>query len=135
MNEYLTACTDLVHEEGGTLDKYIGDAVVAIYGAPVALPDHALRACVTALRTQDMLAKLREKWTAEGERWPLGVRNMRSRVGLNSGSAIIGNMGSRTRFAYTMTGDNVNLAARMESGAKQWGVYTCLLYTSDAADE
>jgi len=135
LNEYLTACTDLVHEEGGTLDKYIGDAVVAIYGAPVALPDHALRACVTALRTQDMLAKLREKWTAEGERWPLGVRNMRSRVGLNSGSAIIGNMGSRTRFAYTMTGDNVNLAARMESGAKQWGVYTMCTEATKTACE
>ncbi len=123
LNEYLTVCTDIVQEEGGTLDKYIGDAVVAMFGAPIALPDHAYRACVVALRVQEQLDALRAKWESEGERWPDGVRKMRSRIGLNSGPAIIGNMGSRTRFNYTMTGDNVNLAARMESGAKQWGVY------------
>lgn len=135
LNEYLTVCTDLVQEEGGTLDKYIGDAVVAMYGAPIALPDHAFRACVTALRTQAGLERLRAKWAAEGERWPLAVRQMRSRIGLNSGPAIVGNMGSRSRFAYTMTGDNVNLAARMESGAKQWGVYImCTAATKTACE-
>ena len=123
LNEYLTACTDIVQEEGGTLDKYIGDAVVAMFGAPIALPDHAFRACLAALRVQQRLDELRVKWDGEGERWPEGVRKMRSRIGLNTGPAIIGNMGSRTRFNYTMTGDNVNLAARMESGAKSWGVY------------
>jgi adenylate cyclase len=124
LNEYLTACTDIVQEEGGTLDKYIGDAVVAMFGAPMALPDHAYRACVAALRVQRRLEELRQKWAGEGARWPEGVRNMRTRIGLNTGPAIIGNMGSRTRFNYTMTGDNVNLAARMESGAKRWGVCT-----------
>ncbi len=124
LNEYLTACTDIVQEEGGTLDKYIGDAIVAMFGAPIALPDHAYRACVAALRVQQRLDELRVKWQVEGARWPEGVRQMRSRIGLNTGSAIVGNMGSRTRFNYTMTGDNVNLAARMESGAKQWGAYT-----------
>ena len=124
LNEYLTACTDIVQEEGGTLDKYIGDAVVAMFGAPVALPDHAYRAAVATVRVQLRLDELRAKWDAEGDRWPAGVRQMRSRIGLNSGPAIIGNMGSRTRFNYTMTGDNVNLAARMESGAKNWGVYS-----------
>lgn len=124
MNEYLTACTDIVQEEGGTLDKYIGDAVVAMFGAPIALPDHAYRACVATQRVHQKLGELREKWKAEGDTWPEIVWKMQSRIGLNSGSCIIGNIGSRTRFNYTMMGDNVNLAARMESGAKSWGVYS-----------
>ncbi len=124
LNEYLTVCTDIIQEEGGTLDKYIGDAVVAMFGAPIALPDHAYRACVTALRVQHALDELRQRWVAQGEAWPLTVRQMRSRIGLNSGNAVVGNMGSRTRFSYTMTSDDVNLAARMESGAKSWGAYT-----------
>ncbi len=124
MNEYLTVCTDIVQEEGGTLDKYIGDAVVAMFGAPVALPDHAYRACVATQRVQQRLAELRLKWKAEGDRWPEIVSRMQSRIGLNSGRCVIGNMGSRSRFNYTMMGDDVNLAARMESGAKAWGAYS-----------
>ena len=124
MNEYLTACTDIVQAQGGTLDKYIGDAVVAMYGAPIPLPDHAYRACVATQLVHAKLAELRAKWRAEGDRWPEIVWNMQSRVGLNTGVCMIGNMGSRTRFNYTMMGDNVNLAARMESGAKSWGAYT-----------
>lgn len=125
MNEYLTACTDIVQAEGGTLDKYIGDAVVAIYGAPLALPDHAYRACVGALRVHARIAKLREKWRHEtGKEWPEIVLNLQTRIGLNTGPAVVGNMGSTSRFSYTMMGDNVNLAARMESGAKSWGVYS-----------
>jgi adenylate cyclase len=126
MNEYLTACTDIVQEEGGTLDKYIGDAVVAMFGAPLPLPDHAYRACVASVRVQRRIEELRQKWRSEGGKWPPIVHNLRARLGLNSGPAIIGNMGSRTRFSYTMMGDNVNLAARMESGAKLMGVYTMI---------
>jgi adenylate cyclase len=135
MNEYLTACTDIVQEEGGTLDKYIGDAVVAMFGAPLPLPDHAYRACVTSVRVQKKIDELRQKWRAEGEKWPPVVHNLRARLGLNTGSAIIGNMGSRTRFSYTMMGDNVNLAARMESGAKLLGVYTMVTDSTRAACE
>ena len=124
MNEYLTVCTDIVQEEGGTLDKYIGDAVVAIFGAPVPLPDHAYRACVASQRVQIAIEDLRKKWRGEAGKWPVIVHYLRARLGLNTGTAIIGNMGSRTRFSYTMMGDNVNLAARMESGAKSLGVYT-----------
>ncbi len=124
MNEYLTACTDIVQEEKGTLDKYIGDAVVAIYGAPLPVPDHAYRACVATQRVQLRIEELRQKWKSEGDKWPAVVHVLRARLGLNTGSAIIGNMGSRTRFSYTMMGDNVNLAARMESGAKSLGAYT-----------
>ena len=124
MNEYLTACTDLVQEEGGTLDKYIGDAIVAMYGAPVPLKDHAYRACLSCCRVQARIEELRQKWRSEGDKWPRVVHNLRARLGLNTGQAIIGNMGSRSRFSYTMMGDNVNLAARMESGAKLLGVFT-----------
>jgi adenylate cyclase len=124
MNEYLTACTDIVQAEGGTLDKYIGDAVVAIYGAPLALPDHPHRACVAALRVHRRVAELRQKWIHEGEKWPEIVHKLQTRIGLNTGPAVVGNMGSHTRFSYTMMGDNVNVAARMESGAKSWGVYS-----------
>ena len=136
MNEYLTVCTDIVQEEGGTLDKYIGDAVVAMFGAPMALPDHAFRACVASQRVHAGLAELRKKWKAEGDRWPEIVSKMLSRIGLNSGRCIIGNMGSRSRFSYTMMGDNVNLAARMESGAKSWGAYTmCTEVTKHACEQ
>jgi adenylate cyclase len=139
MNEYLTACTDIVQAEGGTLDKYIGDAIVAMYGAPVALPDHAYRACLSAVNVQQRVGELRAKWRADGT-WPELVCRLRTRVGLNSGPCVIGNMGSRTRFNYTMMGDQVNLAARMESGAKHWGVYAmctettrqaCIAYAAD----
>ncbi len=124
MNEYFTACTEIVQEEGGTLNQYAGDAIVVMFGAPVPFPDHASRACRAALRVQLKLDELRSKWRAEGAKWPPVVGVMQSRIGLNTGRCVVGNMGSRMRFNYTMMGDNVNLAARMESGAKHWGVYT-----------
>jgi adenylate cyclase len=126
MNEYLTAMTDILQSEGGTLDKYIGDAIVAMFGAPLPLDSHAYRSCSTAIRIQARQALLREKWTAEGDKWPEIVHHMRTRIGLNSGTATVGNMGSRSRFNYTMMGDMVNLAARCESGAKSIGVYTLI---------
>jgi adenylate cyclase len=125
INEYLTAMTDILSEEGGTLDKYIGDAIVAFFGAPIPLKDHAYRACKTAIRMQLKQAELRQKWTNETE-WPEVVHYMMTRIGLNSGLMVTGNMGSGRRFNYTMMGDNVNLAARCESGAKSFGVYTMI---------
>ena len=124
MNEYLTACTDIVLAQGGALDKYIGDAVVAMFGGLVPLEDHALRACIASQLVHRKLLALREKWRGEGDKWPDIVWAMQSRIGLNSGLTTVGNMGSHARFNYTMMGDNVNLAARMESGAKAYGVYT-----------
>jgi adenylate cyclase len=135
MNEYLTACTDIVQGEGGAVDKYIGDAVVAMFGAPLPLPDHAYRACVTTQLVHRKLGELRTKWKSEGDKWPQIVWNMQTRIGLNSGVCMIGNMGSRTRFNYTMMGDNVNLAARMESGAKSWGAYTMVAEATKLACE
>ena len=123
MNEYLSAMTDILIAENGTLDKYIGDDFVAFFGAPVPTPDHASRACSTAGRMLQRQLELRSKWRAEGDRWPKIVHHMTTRIGLNSGDVITGNMGSARRFNYTMMGDNVNLAARCESGAKAYGVY------------
>ncbi|MEX0719431.1 MAG: adenylate/guanylate cyclase domain-containing protein [Balneolaceae bacterium] len=122
INEYLSAMTEIINDRGGTLDKYIGDAIVAFYGAPVFLENHSLQACITSQLMHNKLAELREKWKKDG--WPEIVINMQHRIGLNTGNMVTGNMGSERRFNYTMMGDNVNLAARCESGAKQYGVYT-----------
>ena len=124
LNEYLGSMTDILQESGGALDKYIGDAVVAMFGGLVPLSDHARRACETAAKMQLRQAALRDKWKGEGDRWPALVHAMRTRIGLNSGRVVVGNMGSHHRFNYTMMGDAVNLAARCESGAKTFGAYT-----------
>jgi Adenylate cyclase, family 3 (some proteins contain HAMP domain) len=134
MNEYLTACTDIVTAQGGTLDKYVGDAVVAMFGAPVEFPDHAYRACVASQVVQQKLDELRKKWAADGK-WPATVGRMRTRIGLNSGPAVVGNMGSLTRFNYTMMGDTVNLAARLESAARSYGVDTLVTEATKHAAE
>lgn len=124
LNEYLTAMTDILLAHYGTLDKYEGDAIIAFFGAPMAMDDHAHQACLTALDMQKKLGELREKWASEGEKWPKIVHDMRMRIGINSGAIMTGNMGSKLRMNYTMMGDAVNLAARLESAAKQYGVYT-----------
>lgn len=126
LNEYLTAMTNILLDGGGTLDKYEGDAIIAFFGAPMPMENHAYAACMTALSMQEKLGELREKWTAEGEKWPLIVHNMRMRIGLNSGPIVTGNMGSAVRMNYTMMGDAVNLAARLEEGAKQYGAFTLI---------
>jgi len=125
MIDYLTAMTDILIYRGGTLDKYIGDAIVGMFGAPLHFPDHAYRACASTIEMHHQLGELREKWRREGG-WPEIVYQMQARIGLNTGPAVIGNMGSPRRFNYTMMGDTVNLAARCESGAKSYGVYTMI---------
>jgi adenylate cyclase len=124
LNEYLTVMTDILLEEGGTLDKYEGDAIIAFFGAPMPLEDHAERACMVAHRMQEALVLLRDKWTKEGDKWPQIVHEMRMRIGINSGEIVTGNMGSKSRMNYTMMGDSVNLAARLEESAKQYGIFT-----------
>ncbi|MDR0305583.1 MAG: CHASE2 domain-containing protein [Chitinispirillales bacterium] len=132
LNEYLTAMTGILLSRYGTLDKYIGDAIIAFWGAPVHIPDHALQACHTALDMQHKLNELRGKWHSEGDKWPKIVHNMRMRIGINTGTITTGNMGSAVRMNYTMMGDSVNLAARLESAAKNYGVYTIIShYTYD----
>ncbi|MFZ4713652.1 MAG: CHASE2 domain-containing protein [Bacteriovoracaceae bacterium] len=123
LNEYLTVMTDILIEEQGTLDKYEGDAIIAFFGAPMPLPDHAQRAVRVSLKMQAALAELRLKWTSEGDKWPVIVHNMRMRIGINTGEIVTGNMGSKMRMNYTMMGDSVNLAARLEESAKQYGIF------------
>ena len=129
LNEYLTEMTNILLAESGTLDKYEGDAIIAFFGAPMPLPDHAQRSCRVALDMQDSLKKLRKKWVDEGEKWPEIVHNMRMRIGINAGEIVTGNMGSANRMNYTMMGDAVNLAARLEEAAKQYGIFS---HISDA---
>jgi len=122
INEYLTSMTNILKDQGGTVDKFIGDAIIAFFGAPQPFDDHALRACVSSQLMQKELVRLRDKWKLDGH--PDLVSRMRNRIGMNTGEMITGNMGSESHFDYTMMGDNVNLAARCESGAKAYGVYT-----------
>lgn len=135
MNAYFEGCTNAIKAENGTLDKYIGDVIVAMFGAPVSFPDHALRACRAALQCQASLEKLRAKLQSDSQSWPDLAKQVRVRIGLNSGVAIVGNMGTATRFNYTMMGDNVNLAARLESGAKSYGVWILCSETTKIAAE
>jgi len=115
LNEFLTGMTDLILDAGGTLDKYEGDAIIAFWNAPLDDRDHALRAARTALACQARLA-------AEAPEWEKKYgRRIRMRIGLNTGPAIVGNMGSSRRFDYTAIGDTVNLASRLESAGKQYG--------------
>ncbi|MBT3235680.1 MAG: adenylate/guanylate cyclase domain-containing protein [Bdellovibrionales bacterium] len=126
LNEYLTVMTDILLEDKGTLDKYEGDAIIAFFGAPMPVPTHATNACRVAIDMQNALIELRKKWVSEGDKWPKIVHQMRMRIGINSGEIVTGNMGSRDRMNYTMMGDAVNLAARLESAAKQYGIYSMI---------
>jgi adenylate cyclase len=115
LNEYLTEMTNLVFKYDGLLDKYMGDAIMAVFGAPLDQPDHALRACRTALGMMDELKKLQEKWADEGRPvFDIGI-------GINSGDMVVGNMGSDMRFDYTVMGDMVNLGSRLEGTNKEYG--------------
>ena len=117
LNAYLTAMTDIIYEEGGTVDKYEGDAIIAFWNAPLAQPDHALRCVRAVLKCQAKLAQMRPSF-----RESLG-KDLKMRIGVNTGQAVVGNMGSHSRFDYTMIGDAVNLAARLEGINKQFGTY------------
>lgn len=114
LNEYLTAMTNLVFKYDGLLDKYMGDAIMAVYGAPLDQPDHAVRACRTALDMMEELKKLQKKWADEGRpAFNIGI-------GINSGDMVVGNMGSDMRFDYTVMGDMVNLGSRLEGINKEY---------------
>jgi adenylate cyclase len=123
LNEYLTAMTDIVFRHDGLLDKYVGDAVMAFWGAPVAVPDHATRCCAAALEMHEAVERLNEGWRARG------LPAIAIGVGINTGSAIVGNFGSERRFSYTAVGDTVNLASRLEGLNKTYHTH---LLVSDA---
>ncbi len=117
MNEYLTPMTHVIHNYRGTIDKYMGDAIMAFWGAPVADPDHARHALLAALAMIKELKMLQTAFQAKG--WPV----INIGVGLNTGLMTVGNMGSEFRMAYTVMGDAVNLGSRLESLTKQYGVH------------
>jgi len=114
INEYLTAMTNIVFKHCGTLDKYMGDAIMAIYGAPVDQPDHAQQACYTALEMMQVLNELNAGWAREGK--PV----LDIGIGINTGMMMVGNMGSEQRFEYTVLGDAVNLGSRLEGANKSY---------------
>lgn len=118
LNEYLDQMADLVKQEGGMVDKYIGDAIMALYGAPNALPDHAVRVCKTAVRMQRRLLELNDEWRREDPTWP----QLKVRIGINTGDPVVGNIGGADKIDYTALGDSVNLAARLEPACKNYGV-------------
>jgi adenylate cyclase len=115
LNEYLDEMTAIVLKHEGTLDKYEGDAIMAFWGAPIPQKDHALRTCLASLEMQKRLAALRPKWKKEGK------PALEVRIGVNTGVMIVGNMGGQDRFDYTVIGDAVNLASRLEGANKQYG--------------
>ncbi|MDY7091510.1 MAG: adenylate/guanylate cyclase domain-containing protein [Acidobacteriota bacterium] len=120
LNQFFTPMTRLVLDEGGTLDKYMGDALMALFGAPVEQPDHALRACHAALQMRAELRLLNARWHQEGlfegRSAEIGIG-----IGINSGEMAVGNMGSDQVFDYTVIGDNVNLGSRIEGLNKLYG--------------
>jgi len=115
LNEYLGAMTDIVFEYEGTLDKFVGDAIMALWGAPVGQPDHAERACRCAISMIEKLKELQSKWAAEGK-YVIDIG-----IGINTGEMVVGNMGAPgKKMDYTVIGDNVNLGARLESLTRQY---------------
>ncbi|THB70957.1 MAG: adenylate/guanylate cyclase domain-containing protein [Desulfobulbaceae bacterium] len=120
LNEFLTEMTDIILEENGTIDKYEGDAIIAFWNAPLPVEHHQQKAVNSALRCQQRLAQMRS-----GLRRQYGCE-LHMRIGINSGPAVIGNFGSSRRFDYTMLGDAVNLAARLEGINKLFGTYTMI---------
>jgi len=117
LNDYLTEMTDLVLQHGGVVDKYIGDAVMAFWGAPLPDKDHARKAVLCALAMRKRCDELRPGWVRD-----YGTE-VRARAGVNSGGAVVGNMGSKHKYNYTVMGDMVNLASRLEGANKPYGTY------------
>src|SRR5690606_6603814 len=126
LNEYLGKMTDIVFDTEGTLDKYIGDAVMAFWGAPLDQPLHAVNACKAAIRMQKTLREMRPYFK---EKYDIEVN---VGIGINSGSVSVGNMGSERIFEYTVIGDQVNIASRIEGLTKEY--HSAILTTRGTLD-
>ncbi len=119
LNEYLTEMSNLIMEERGTIDKYEGDAIIAFYGAPHPYSDHAVKACRSAIRMKKAEKLLNERMLEEGK----APGPLLTRIGINTGDMVVGNMGTLQKMDYTMMGNAVNLAARLEGVNKQYGTW------------
>jgi class 3 adenylate cyclase/ABC-type nitrate/sulfonate/bicarbonate transport system substrate-binding protein len=120
ISTYLEQVSSAIAEEGGTVDKFIGDGVMAFWNAPLQRSDHVLRACVGALRAARRMERVNDGWEAEGR------PRIRIRIGLNCANVLVGNVGSSARLSYTALGDGVNVAARLEGINKQFGTTICI---------
>jgi len=129
LNKYLSAMSDVVLSEKGTIDKYEGDAIIAFFGAPLDLADHALRACVSAIKIKKIEAELNKTIMEQ----KLSPTPLLTRIGVNTGDMVAGNMGTANKMNYTIMGNAVNLAARLEGVNKQYG--TWILASEDTARE
>ena len=123
VSAYLGVVTHAVNMEHGTIDKFIGDGVMAFWGAPALLEDHAQRSCFAALRIREGMKELNAGWEAAGTK-PLNVR-----IGIHSDAVLVGNIGSKERMSYTVMGDGVNIAARLEGINKEYGTRICISHT------
>ena len=128
LNEYLTSMSDVILDYSGTIDKYIGDAIVSFFGAPMDVPDHAFKACASAVRMKQIEKKLNETRVADGT-LPMPIY---TRIGINTGKMVIGNMGTDKKMNYTMMGNHVNIAARLEGVNK---VYASWILVSESTWE
>lgn len=120
LNSYFEGMTEIILKNNGTLDKYIGDSIMAFFGAPIPQKDHSLIACRTAVQMQNHLEELRQIWKTTNK--PL----LQMRIGINTGEMIVGNMGGLDRFDYTVIGDSVNLSARLEGANKLYKTKTLI---------
>jgi class 3 adenylate cyclase/ABC-type nitrate/sulfonate/bicarbonate transport system substrate-binding protein len=120
ISTYLEEVSSAISEEGGTVDKFIGDGVMAFWNAPVERPDHVLRACAAAVRAARRMERVNDAWEAEGR------PRIHIRIGLNCANVLVGNVGSSNRLSYTALGDGVNVAARLEGINKQFGTTICI---------
>jgi len=120
LNSYLTEMTEILFKHEGTLDKYDGDAIKSFFGAPLYFPDHAKRACWAGIEMQERLGQLRKQWKNSGR------PELYMRIGINTGSMVVGNMGSKNRMNYGINGDSVNLAARLEAANKEYGTFSLI---------
>lgn len=132
LNEYLTGMSDIVLDEKGTIDKYEGDAIIAFFGAPIDLPDHAARACLAAIRMRQAEIRMNPGFL-ERKMTPVPLM---TRIGINTGEMVVGNMGTERKMNYTIMGNAVNLSARLEGVNKQYGTWILTTeYTAKEAGE